>query len=252
MWFDLILGLVLTIAGAASRNSIVLRIGLILLIFGGVRFVIFLVRYSWLRHKFKKEYLKYVKLVQQENVLLFRTAAAVLKHVAKSQGSGTQEWRRACEHLIRLSDGELTLADADELLQSATRQDINVSLLNQEQRFVLLRLAIDIAAVDEKISSSEKARLEGLAKLLEIPLSILHTLLEMLFGDPVAETEAARDKAYKTLKVAPGASIGELRAARNRLMLDHHPDKASKKNREAAHLKATEINAAYDLLIGRK
>jgi hypothetical protein len=59
------------------------------------------------------------------------------------------------------------------------------------------------------------------------------------------------EHAYRVLEVQTGAAVGEVRAAYKRLMLRHHPDRVAPEKREAATKRAAEINAAYNLLIGR-
>ena len=264
-----LIGLYLTISGALTGQIWFLIIGIPILsffIFSLLLFVLHVIRVRKLMHSM-------IEQIQAENKILYWTAAAVLKNIAEAHGSGRQELIRAREHLISLSNGELSQAEANDLLQEVSGKDLQFTFdsnsekvfvsemsgnqntaarLNEEQRYVLLRLAIDVAAVDGKVSSNERSRLENLAEQLSIPHYVLNSLLDSLFGEPEIKTKTKLQEAYETLGIKPGASVGEIRTARNNLMLKHHPDKANRKSKEAAHRKASQINAAYDLLIGRR
>ena len=264
-----LIGLYLTISGALTGQIWFLVIGITVLgffILPVLLGVLHVIRVRKFMHSM-------IEQIQAENEILYWTAAAVLKNIAEAHGSGRQELIRAREHLVSLSNGELSQAEADSLLQEVSGKDLQFTFdpnseivfvfetssnqntaarLNEEQRYILLRLAIDVAAVDGRVSTNERSRLENLADQLSIPYYVLNSLLDSLFGEPEIKVKEKLEKAYETLGVKPGASVGEIRTARNNLMLKHHPDKANRKSKEAAHRKATQINAAYDLLIGRR
>lgn len=264
-----LVGLFLTVSGALTGQIWSLVIGIPILSFFVLSFLLGVSHVIRVRKLMRSM----IEQIQAESEILYWTAAAVLKNIAEAHGSGKQELNRAREHLISLSNDELSQTEADNLLREVSGKDLQfifdpnsekvfvfetssnqntAARLNEEQRYVLLRLAIDVAAVDGRVSTNERSRLENLADQLSVPHYVLNSLLDSLFGEPEIKVKEKLEKAYETLGVKPGASVGEIRTARNNLMLKHHPDKANRKSKETAHRKASQINAAYDLLIGRK
>jgi DnaJ-domain-containing protein 1 len=180
---------------------------------------------------------------------LLSAAASVLKTIAAVEGTASAEWEYARAALIALSDQTLTNQTADQLLSEA--QPFTATSRNQfdeEQRLVLLRIAIDIATADGTISTDEETALINLGKNLGFDETLIKSLIQRLRG---GSTDNEVAEARKVLRVTPEATIGEIRSAYKKLMLKHHPDRVEAKEREEATRISADINAAYDLLIGR-
>jgi len=185
-----------------------------------------------------------------EQRLLLRAAAAALKSIALVEGTSTAEWHQARDHLTALSDGSLTPSGADQLLRTVRPEELDKKHLNSEQRHVLLRIAIDVAAADGNVSTREEEALCDLGERLGFTRSFVRQFLASP-GGTAATTSAGLSAARKVLGVSEDAGIGEIRSAYKRLMMQHHPDRVAPAERETANSKAVEINAAYDLLLGR-
>ena len=181
---------------------------------------------------------------------LLKAAAWVLKTVAKVEGKGSPEWSRAKEALMALGEGLLTSVKADELLSESTERDFTQRYFPQENRLVLLRIAIDVAYADGKVTEEEKRELEKLAVKLGVDPNMVQVILNLLKGDAGSHT-ADLQSAYELLGVKPGAQVGEIRSAYKKLMFENHPDRAEPNKREEATRKSADINAAYNLLMGQ-
>ena len=216
-----------------------------------------------------------------------RAAAAVLMRVADIEGPGSPEWTATRKHLLDLCDRSISDAQADVLMLQATRDDIVPSLFDEEERLVLLRLAVEIAAADGVVGPRERTVLEDLARKLGLAPSLVDVFIRLVLGtraDPGRGssdrgrassdrgressdrgrqssdrgrassdrgTESELDAAYRTLGVRRDAPITEIRTAYRNLMKKHHPDRAPPGRRAEATRRTAEINAAYDLLIAR-
>lgn len=99
-------------------------------------------------------------------LMLWMMAAAAVKSVAHLEGPGSREWAHSAACLIDLSSGRLSLEQADYLLASATEDNLpdpeTVLLLPSEIRVLLLRLAVDVALVDGKVTAEEIGHLRHL------------------------------------------------------------------------------------------
>jgi DnaJ-domain-containing protein 1 len=182
---------------------------------------------------------------------LLRAAAAALKSIAQVEGTTSAEWEQARDALVALADGSLTPSAADRLLREVKAEELNRSHFDQEQRHVLLRIAIDVATADGTISEAEDTALGDLGVRLGFDRAFVRTLIENLRRDGVGDQTGDLSAARRVLGVAEDAGVGEIRSAYKRLMLKHHPDRAAPDEREEATRRASEINAAYNLLIGR-
>ena len=181
---------------------------------------------------------------------LLRAAAWVLKSVARVGGKGSPEWNRARDALVALGDGLLTPSQAEGLLDSASSSNFVVDMFARDDRLVLLRIAIDVAFADGRVSPAEKTALEGLAVRLGFDKQRVQILINLLKGQAGDRTDDLQP-AYRTLGVKPGAPVGEIRAAYKKLMRQHHPDLAAPEDRAEATRKTAKINAAYDLVMGQ-
>lgn len=188
--------------------------------------------------------------VRDHAMRLLRAAAWVLKSVARVGGKGSPEWNRARDALVALGDGLLTPSQAEGLLDSASSSNFVVDMFARDDRLVLLRIAIDVAFADGRVSPAEKTALEGLAVRLGFDKQRVQILINLLKGQAGDRTDDLQP-AYRTLGVKPGAPVGEIRAAYKKLMRQHHPDLAAPEDRAEATRKTAKINAAYDLVMGQ-
>ena len=188
--------------------------------------------------------------VRDHAMRLLRAAAWVLKSVARVGGKGSPEWNRARDALVALGDGLLTPSQAESLLDSASSSNLVVDMFARDDRLVLLKIAIDVAFADGRVSPAEKTALEGLAVRLGFDKQRVQILINLLKGQAGDRTDDLQP-AYRTLGVKPGAPVGEIRAAYKKLMRQHHPDLAAPEDRAEATRNTAKINAAYDLVMGQ-
>ena len=181
-----------------------------------------------------------------------RAAAAILKAVAEVEGPGSPEWTQAREMLVGLADNSITYQQAEELLIDTSQDDLNASQFDEEQRLILLRVAIDVAVADGSINPAEYKALETLAAHLGIGTYVVKSLIDMLTNitDDGGSSAEFMD-ACATLRVGPDASIAEIRVVYRQLIMEHHPDRVPAAQQQEATQISARINAAYDLLIGR-
>ena len=185
---------------------------------------------------------------------VFKIAAAILKSVAKVGGMQSKEWAKAVQLLVELSEHTLTKAKAEQLMREATAADIDPYLYEENDRFVLLGLAINVTLADGSIDAEEVKALEALAARLLLPVDAVQILINRLTGNEGGESgysSAEETNAYKVLGLEPGVSVAEIRTAYRRLIRQHHPDLAAPAEREEATRISAQIVAAYDFLIGR-
>jgi len=183
---------------------------------------------------------------------LLKNAAAVLGTIANVEGINSSEWERAKLALIGLSDQFLNERKAQEFLEQEKNSRITPAGLTEEQRLILIRVAIDVALADGSITPKEVTAIEEIATQLNLDPNLVRSLIDMILGGgEKAVSENEYSKACKVLGVSLEASISDIRSAYKRLMMQHHPDLVEPDKREEATQKAMEINASYDLLIGR-
>lgn len=242
-----ILALIVAIAWMASGTPAGIVVGLVMLALLVVPQFVARLRYR----RAVRDYRRYEAQQELMRAAFLRTAAAILVRVAKVEGPGSPEWWVAQQFLLHLADGALTESGADALMRSTATDTIDGRRFSQEDRLVLLRTAVEIAAANGEVSSSERLALLDLADDLEVPRPALDVLIGLVIeglGPDRDSSELA--EAYTTLGVQRGASIGEIRSAYRRLMKEHHPDKAAPSARKQATEQAAKINAAYDVLLG--
>ena len=242
-----ILALIVAITWMASGTPAGIVVGLVMLALLVVPHLVARLRYR----RAVRDYRRYEAQQELMRAAFLRAAAAILVRVAKVEGPGSPEWLVARLFLLQLADGALTAYGADALMHSATTDTIDGRRFPQEDRLVLLRTAVEIAAANGQVSSSERLALLDLADDLGVPRPTLDVLIELVIEGLGQDRESSQlAEAYTTLGVQRGASIGEIRSAYRRLMKEHHPDKAAPSARKQATEKAAEINAAYDVLLG--
>lgn len=119
---------------------------------------------------------------------------------------------------------------------------------------ILLRLAIEIIRSDGVVTPSEIGFLNSLADELGCDRDLLNQLLNGEFDSDSASNSPEQYSladAARILGVGVDASLKEAKAARQRLLLKHHPDRnqSSEEENAAAHQKTVEINNAYELFV---
>ncbi len=182
---------------------------------------------------------------------LLKAVAAVLKAGAAVGGPGSAEWAYATSYLSAFAEEDsLSASQVDQLLQDARLEDINNRLLDEEQRLVILRLAVEVALADGELQSAELKSVEALADRLGVDRRILEALISLLTGGQFSRS-SDRQSACEILGVAVDASVADIRVAYRRLIVIHHPDSAAPGDRDNATQKAAQINAAYDYLLGK-
>jgi len=183
---------------------------------------------------------------------IIRVAAAVLKLAASIEGRNSEEWNLAISLLSQLSEGVISLSEAENLLHTVDKTDIIPDYLDEEQKNVLLLLAVQVAFADGIISDSEELTLKEVAVKLNLDPSLVEYFLDSIHHqNGSSQTNTAYQEACETLGVTTNDSITEIRNKYKRLMMQNHPDRAEPEMREAATRKTAEINNAYDIVIGR-
>ncbi len=124
--------------------------------------------------------------------------------------------------------------------------------------------------LDGDISGSEMEILRDVAVSMSLPLGTLDNLLSLFARSSAGESadsgsgndgrsqhrsraerkRTERDAAYLTLGIESGADAATIRLAHRRLVRKHHPDLAPDHERAAATKRTSELNAAFDLLMG--
>jgi len=142
---------------------------------------------------------------------LMRAAAGVLKAVAAVEGTTSAEWDFARQALIALSDNTLTNQTANKLMRDVQPFSASTrSGMNEEQRLILLRVAIDVATADGHISTGEEAVLLDVGEKLGFDQNLIRTLITQLAG---GSTDTNVANARRLLGVSDSAGIGEIRSA---------------------------------------
>ena len=77
-----------------------------------------------------------------------KALAAILKSTAKVGGMQSKEWASAVTALVDMSDGRVSRAQAERLLQDARQTDVDPSLFEEQDRLVLLYKALEVAIAD--------------------------------------------------------------------------------------------------------
>jgi len=179
---------------------------------------------------------------------MLTAAAGLLRQIAMVEGPRSREWNRARDALVALSGGVLAVQEAAALLEQATTQGpATYRSFDEEQRLTLLHVALEVALADGTLSSDEKQSLHHITELLGIDIERLQVLIDSISGATDRTSELT--EAYRTLGVADGAGVAEIRTAYRKLMLKHHPDRLPPEERDAATVRAAEINMAYELLL---
>lgn len=193
--------------------------------------------------------------MDEATMSLWLMAAAAAKTVAHLKGPVSREWAHAAECLRELSDGRLSPAAAGRLLAAATEDHLppveDMYAIPVAIRTLLMRLAVDVALVDNRVTAEEMAHLRYLcARLGGTPAAVDDLLSRMGAAGPAS---SGPDEDYLAacalLGVDASARSGEIRNAYKKMVREHHPDLAPPDRRAAATAKTAEINAAYDLLM---
>ena len=182
---------------------------------------------------------------------LLKALAAILKSTAKVGGMQSKEWARAVTALVDMSDGRVSRAQAERLLQDARQTDVDPSIFDEQDRVVLLYMALEVAVADGALDPSEVEALEQLAARLLVPLEVLRLLIARVTGEADPSGTSHRQRACDVLGVPTDAHLADFRSAYRNLIRQHHPDLAAPEDREEATRKTALINAAYDFLLGK-
>ena len=180
-----------------------------------------------------------------------KALAAILKSTAKVGGLQSKEWARAVTALVDMSEGRVSRAQAERLLQDARQTDVDPSLFEEQDRLVLLYMALEVAIADGVLDPPEVEALEQLAARLQVPLEVLHLLIARVTGETDPSGTSDRQRACDVLGVPTDAQLADFRSAYRNLIRQHHPDLAAPEDREEATRKTALINAAYDFLLGK-
>ena len=180
-----------------------------------------------------------------------KALAAILKSTAKVGGLQSKEWARAVTALVDMSEGRVSRAQAERLLQDARQTDVDPSLFEEQDRLVLLYKALEVAIADGVLDPPEVEALEQLAARLQVPLEVLRLLIARVAGEADPSETSDRQRACDVLGVAADASLADIRPAYKKLVRQHHPDLAAPDDREEATRKTALINAAYNFLLGK-
>lgn len=190
----------------------------------------------------------------EEHRFLYLSVASFLNQILLAHSADSAERRHAEQLLSQLSDGELSRSEAGIYLDRASAEFVFppelMAGVSRELRLTFLRLAIDVALVDGHVTDQEQYLLKGLAHRLQIPSDVVDHLLEMLTGGATSKARSEVQKACEVLGVSPDDDISVIRAAHRKLIRKNHPDLFPEHERAEATKRASEINAAYDLLIG--
>jgi len=180
-----------------------------------------------------------------------KALAAILKSTAKVGGLQSKEWARAVTALVDMSEGRVSRAQAERLLQDARQTDVDPSLFEEQDRLVLLYMALEVAIADGVLDPPEVEALEQLAARLQVPLEVLHLLIARVTGETDPSGTSDRQRACDVLGVAADASLADIRSAYKEVVRQNHPDLAAPDDREEATRKTALINAAYSFLLGK-
>ena len=91
-----------------------------------------------------------------------KALAAILKSTAKVGGLQSKEWARAVTALVDMSEGRVSRAQAERLLQDARQTDVDPSLFEEQDRLVLLYMALEVAVADGVLFASHADCTRGL------------------------------------------------------------------------------------------
>jgi DnaJ like chaperone protein len=179
---------------------------------------------------------------------------AIMTKICMADGHISKEERNVIHNFFAKSLGysgeELRFIDA--IINETDRRDPDLRQIclaidkfaNHEQRFVLLDLAYNIAAVDHVITDSEQRAIDEIVSAFNLS----HEEHESIKArHPIAK---AGDH-YTVLGVDSSASNEELKKAYKHLAKQYHPDKVNHLGEELvefAHQKFQDINESYQAL----
>ncbi len=203
--------------------------------------------------------------------------AFLLGQLPEQERRDGAERKRVASYLSDASDGQLTSQQALRCLAMESTSEFTLTYfvreaLELDQRMWCLEMCVEVALLNGLISHRGLDALRRLAALLDVPVTAVDELLESVRrrsassddragddstgqrskarSDGPTRTLRKREQACDLLGVAHDADVHTIRAARNRLARQHHPDGASEYEKAAATARMSEINAAYQLLVG--
>lgn len=164
------------------------------------------------------------------------------------------EYERATEIVKAITGGAVPEHEILDKLEAHRTMSFSTGNIPMEYRVDLLRMAADIIAVDGVVAEAEIGYIVSLGKKLDIDSTIVSSVLRIFYSVPGGEAAQASDAAVmaacRIIGVEMHASLIEIKKRYRVLMMQYHPDKAGKDKEKQAehHLKAQEINEAYELL----
>lgn len=187
------------------------------------------------------------------------TLRVVLRDAMEADGQVDEtELARAARILRAIANDRISEAFARRLIQEAPAS-VEFSLLDQDQRVMVLQAAILVVAADRHFRATERGFLYELGAKLALSRDFVdQTIQQILFGGATGEeSEAHADSAdsevslaRQVLGVAAGATLVEIKKRYRELMLIHHPDVAHNNGSDPSHAEkmSRQINWAYSVL----
>jgi DnaJ-domain-containing protein 1 len=135
---------------------------------------------------------------------------------------------------------------------------LDPSLLQQDERLLLLRVAVAIALADGRLAPGELHYLRDLARLLSLPHGVVDRLLKEATGQTRGSTGAGREsqatpqrgllaEAAKVLGIPIGATTALAKRAFRRAAMRSHPDRVG--NSEESNKRMAKLNWAYSQFV---
>jgi len=210
----------------------------------------------------------------EKQKLFFKTAFAVMGHVAKSKGQVTQTDIQIANAYMdqmklhgdarREAQKAFTEGKAEDFALTETLQNF-MQALGGERNVLQMFLAIQVqvALSDGHIDNKEKAVLYIISENLGFSRFELDRLIQMIDGQQhfhqggqsgqQYNSAQAEEDAYKLLGVESSTTDKEVKRAYRKLMSQNHPDKLASKGlpeemMELAKEKAQDIQKAYELI----
>ncbi len=206
----------------------------------------------------------------------FKNLFATLGHLAKSDGTVSQNEINQAEDMIRrmrLSSQERVEAIAQ--FNRGKRSDYDfhqeikvfakMTITRPDLRQVFLEILVEAAAADGRLAIEELQILQYVSQQLRLPPRLLEDMLAWLRGGrqrPGPDYQSGSQPSqssqdYLILGIDKNASDAQVKRAYRKLMSKHHPDKLIHQGlpesaMDIAREKARDINAAYDRVKSRR
>ena len=177
--------------------------------------------------------------------------AAVLRYVALREGIGTRGWEHAKRLIAVAGDEPLSSKDAHRLLMTVRYAEADLLSLPEELKWVLLRGSMEIAVADHRLTDDEEAAvIDVICDMWGPSEDTVRRIFRSLTQILSAEHDPKRTAAFEALGLAETATTADIRAAYIASAQQHHSGLASSDTTTEATAHITELDAAYDYLIG--